>query len=98
MSYSCCYKHLHKLYHAIYELNGFDVWYLKVDSTFVTHIVSHNSRNQSRWIPLLSLIFLPPIPVDVCSVVDPEPGTSKLIGNCWNVFVAYTDSIYKYFL
>ena len=46
--------HLHALYIDICNLNGSDSWYFHLDLTFVTHIVSHNVRDKSRWIPLLS--------------------------------------------
>ena len=35
-------------------LDNFKVWYFNISSTFVTHIVSHNVRDISRWIPLIS--------------------------------------------
>ena len=31
----------------------FKVWYFNISSYFVTHIVSHNVRDISNWIPLL---------------------------------------------
>ena len=53
MFWTCYDKHLHDFYHDISDLNCSDSWYFHMDSTFVTHIVSHNVSDKSRWIPLL---------------------------------------------
>ena len=56
MLYTCFNEHLHDLYYDICYLNGSDSWYFHVDSTFVTHIVSHNVSDKNRWIPLMTAI------------------------------------------
>ena len=44
------------MYHDICELNGSNSWYFNMDSTFVTHNVSHNVSDKSRWMPLLTFL------------------------------------------
>ena len=53
---TCYSKYLHDLYHDIHGLNGSGIWYFYMDLTFVTHIVTHNVRDKSKWIPLKSTI------------------------------------------
>ena len=57
MSWMCYNKHLHGLYHDICDLNGFDSWYFNMDSILVTHIVSDNLRDNTRWIPSKRLLW-----------------------------------------
>ena len=48
-------NHVDVCWNTYKTLNSSKVWYFNISSSFVTHIVGHNMRDQSRWIPLISL-------------------------------------------